>query len=528
MRNFTRLLIAGAACCALVPGTALADPGEDHGHDEIPVPAPTLPNAGPGISNMRLLDVLDEDGTTNSDLAFFGNRAYAGTYDGFKVVNISNPSNLRTLSEVRCRANQGDVSIFQARDGRRILLQSIDRPVTLPDCRGVDTAVVPEPAPGVPTGQVNRARFGYEGLRMFDVTNSRSPEYIGFVRTPCGSHTHTLVPDRKNGVMHAYVSSYPLGGQITPQIDRAESDALGLTCQAPFRQISVVDIPLGDPEAAQVRDVPLSADTEYYDPDGDEREEGGELQGGAPPFQACHDLQAFLPRNIMVASCAGDVQYWDISDRGEPTSGDGQPHTHIQREDGTPESFEFMHNATVSWDGEVVTVIDESGGGGEARCDGPNTKRGFTFFYPLVEPGEPVDGFDDLLGRFMIPRPQNSEICVSHNGNVLPVSGRYLQTQAFYQGGNTLFDFTDLSNPTEIAFSDVETRVGKSDSWSTYFYNGVVYVNGGLNRAGRTGNRGLEAYRVYDTDGRRIVGEKEYRYMNPQTQEGFQAPADDA
>jgi hypothetical protein len=526
MGKFTRLLLAGAVCCAVLPpGAALADPGEDHGHDEIPTPLPTLPNAGPGIQNMRFLDAVDEDGTTNSDLAFFGNTAYAGTYDGFKIINIRRPTRLRTLSETRCRANQGDLSVFEA-DGRRILLQSIDRPVTAPDCSGVDTGTIREPAENVAGGMATRARFGFEGLRMFDVTNPRSPEYIGFDRTPCGSHTHTLVPDRRNGVMHAYVSSYPLGGQITPQADRMQSDALGLTCEAPFRKISVVDIPLGDVESGQVRQVSLSEDTEPYDPDGDEREEGGEMVGGAPPFQACHDLQAFLPRNIMVASCAGDLQYWDISDRGDPSSSDDEAHTHIQREDGTTESFDFMHNATVTWDGEVVTAIDESGGGGEPRCDGPNTKRGFTFFYPLVEPGEPVDGFDDLLGRYMIPRPQNNEICVSHNGNVLPIEGRYLQTQAFYQGGNSFYEFTDLTNPVEIGFSDRETRVGKSDSWSTYFYNGVMYVNGGLNRAGQNGNRGFEAYRLYDEDGEVVRGDKQYRHMNPQTQERFQAPGE--
>ena len=523
MRTSVRLLIAGALSTAALTGTAMADPGEDHGHDEIPVPAPTLPNFGPGQQNMRLLDVLDEDGTTNSDLAFFGNTAYVGTYDGFKIVDIRNPARLRSVSEVRCRSNQGDLTVFQAQGGRRILLQSIDRAVTAPDCTGVDTATVREPAEGVAGGQATRARFGFEGLRVFDVTNPRSPQYIGFYRTPCGSHTHTLVPDRRNGVVHAYIASYPLGSQITPQVDRAQSDALGLTCEAPFRAISIVDIPLSDPEAGQVREVALSEDTEPYDPDGDEREEGGELVGGAPPFQACHDMQAFLPRNIMVGSCAGDLQYWDITDRGNPTSGDGEAHTHIQREDGTTESFDFMHNATVTWDGEVVTASDESGGGGEARCDGPNTRRGFTFFYPLVEPGEEVDGFDDLLGRYIIPRPQNAEICVSHNGNMLPVAGRYLQTQAFYQGGNSFYEFTDLSNPVEIGFSDVETSVGRSDSWSSYFYNGALYVNGGLNRNGQGGNRGLEAYAIFDRDGSRYFGQR-YRHMNPQTQEAFQAP----
>jgi hypothetical protein len=487
---------------------------------------------------MSLLDLADKDGTTNSDIAFFGNRAYVGNYDGFRIFNIANPSRLRLLSDTRCRANQGDLSVFRARDGRLYLLQSIDRPVTAPDCTAADTPTVMEDELGV---ERTRARFGYEGLRMFDVTDSRNPRFVAFFRTECGSHTHTLVPDRRSGVVHAYIASYPLGVGITPQVDvEAAGD---LRCDAPHRKISIVTIPLGDPEAGNVRTVALSEDTEPYDPDGPYNPTGsptGGPIGTQPAFQACHDHQAFLPREIVVASCAGDLQYWSIaSDRGDPTSADGEAHTHVQREvrtddPATPqderwESFDFVHSATVTWDGKVVTMQDESGGGVEARCDGPNTKRGWTFFYPLVEPGQPVDGFGDLLGRYIIPRPQNGEICVSHNGNVVPVDdGRYLQVQAFYQGGNSVYDFTDPANATEFAWSDLETGAGKADSWSAYWYNGVAYVNGGLNRRNTSptqldGNRGFEAYRVRNPDGTTLTT-KRWRYSNPQTQEEFQAP----
>jgi hypothetical protein len=514
MRTFARFVLATATagCLACAPAVASADPGDDHGQDPIPVPEPTLPNAGPGTQNVEFLDALKEDGTTNSDLAFYGNTAYVGTYDGFRVVDIRKPSRLRLLSETRCRSNQGDLSVFRARDGRRLLLQSVDRPVTAPDCSGRDTEQVQEEAYGATR---TRNRFGYEGLRLFDVTDPRAPKYLRFYRTPCGSHTHTLVPDRANGRVYAYVSSYPGGSNTTPQVDRAESDALGLTCSEPFRKFSVVSIPLGDPEAGVVRQEALSEDTEYYDADG---------AGGAPGWQGCHDMQAFLPRNTMVASCAGDLQYWDITDRGSPTSADEERHTHVQRENGTTESFDFVHSATVTWDGKVVTMQDESGGGGAPRCDGPNTKRGFTFFYPLVRPGDPVDGFRDLLGRYIVPRPQNTEICVSHNGNVLPVAGRYLQTQAFYQAGSSFYEFTDPARPVEIGFADLETSLGAADSWAAYFYNGVMYVNGGLNRRGANANRGFEAYRLRDADGSVVRPDVRYRYLNPQTQEAFQVP----
>jgi hypothetical protein len=533
MRTIARLgLLALPVVMLVFAAAALADPGDDHGHDDIPVSPPSQPNFGSGSDGMKLLDVADKDGTLNSDIAFYGKRAYVGNYDGFRIFDISKPKSMDLLSDTKCRANQGDLSIFKARDGRMIMLQSIDRPVTAPDCSGVDTPTVDEDQLGV---TATRARFGFEGLRMFDVTNPRNPKFLRMYRNPCGSHTHTLVPTK--GAVYAYVPSYPLATHITPQVDRPQSDLLGLTCEAPHSKISVVRIPLADPEGGTVDTQPLSSDTEFYDPDGPYNPTGGPNgtpSGTQPAFQSCHDHQAFMARRIMVAACAGDAQYWSIKNPGNPTSGDGEPHTHIQREvrvddPTTPvneriESFEFMHNATVTWDGQVAAITDESGGGVAARCDGDQTERGFTFLYPLVEPGTPVDGFDDLLGRFITPRPQSLEPCVSHNGNVLPLGGgRDWQTQAFYQAGNSLIDFTDPSAPTEKAFSDLETSVGLADSWSSYWYNDVLYVNGGLNRRGETANRGFESYAVYGPSGKRLRT-RDWKWLNPQTQEAWQAP----
>lgn len=515
---------------AMLTGGAIAaaDPGEDHGHDDIPVPAPTLPLTPPGSSSFTFLGAADKDGATNSDIAFYGDNAYVGNYDGFRIVDISEPRRMRVLSDVRCRGNQGDISVFKARGGRLIMLQSIDRPVTAPDCSAVDTPLVSElegpdgQATTDPAGAATRirARFGYEGLRMFDVTDAQNPRFLRFFRAPCGSHTHTLVPDPRNGMVHAYIASYPLGSGITPQVDREESDALGMTCSAPHQKISILHVPLRDPEAGTVEAKALSSDSEPYDPDGPPRSEDGVQHGNAPAFVACHDHQAFLPRNIVIGSCAGDAQLWSVRRRGNPTSADGEAHTHIKREDGTTESFDFIHNAVATWDGKVVAITDESGGGGAPRCDGAQSKRGFTFFYPLVEPGRPVDGFADLKGRYIIPRPQNSEICVSHNGSVLPTNdGSYRYVQAFYQGGNSLYDFTDPAAPREIGFADLEDDLGKADSWSAYWYNGTVFVNGGLNRRGATANRGFEAYEI----DAKVPGRK-WEWSNPQTQEEWQVP----
>lgn len=273
MRSLLRLLAVCAAGLTALALSAVAsgDPGESHA-DDITVPPPTYPAAPPGASpNVKFLDAVDNDGTTNSDLAFYRDLAFVGYYDGFKIVDIHNPKDLKVLSDTKCRANQGDVSVFKARNGRLYMLQSIDRPVSAPDCTGTDT----DNDPTMPGAQLinetdefgvswGRARFGYEGLRLFDVTNPRKPKFKKFFRTECGSHTHTLVPGGSK--MHAYVASYPLGSQITPEVDfEAAGD---LRCDAPHQKISIVDMPMSNPLAGTVRTKALSSDSEPYDNDG--------------------------------------------------------------------------------------------------------------------------------------------------------------------------------------------------------------------------------------------------------------------
>src|SRR5829696_472279 len=267
MRRSLRLVAASAAALLLLALAAVAsgDPGDDGHADEIGAPPPSNPAAPAGASNMTFLDAVDNDGTINSDLAFYRHWAFVGSYDRFRIVNIKDPANLKVMSTTNCRANQGDLSVFRANDGRLFMLQSIDRPVTAPDCTAVDTGTTTEDEGG---HTVTRSRFGYEGLRMFDVTDPSNPRFVGFYRTACGSHTHTVVPDPTRNMVHAYVASYPLGSHITPQIDRPQSNALGLTCEAPHSRISIVDIPLDDPTSGAVREKALSSDTEFYDGDG--------------------------------------------------------------------------------------------------------------------------------------------------------------------------------------------------------------------------------------------------------------------
>jgi hypothetical protein len=445
-------------------------------------------NAAPspaGSDGMTLVGNSDKDGTVNSDLAFWGNLAYAGNYDGFRILDIRGPQP-RVVVDHRCRGPQNDVSVYEIR-GKRYLFQSIDTPQTARDCTSVDN-------PLWPTDNTKRTP-GFEGIRQFDVTDPANPRFVNAYHTACGSHTHTLVPGKRT--LHIYIASYPLGSGITP----ADYTGPFPRCEVPHKKISIIDIQHSDPENGVIREKALSSDTTFN-------------RG----FQACHDVQVHMPKKVAVASCAGDTQLWSIENPANPTSADGEPHTHI-RSPSAEDQFEFMHSAFIAWDGKTFGTMDETGGGVEPHCNGEASRDGFYYFYKMVKPGQPAP---KLESRFTIPRPQSPEICVSHNGNPIPLSnGRDVSVVSYYQGGNTVIDWTDLDNVREVAYSDVEDAAGMADSWSTYWYNGRVYVNGGLDRRGTTGNRGVD---VFTLDSKRYRTNERWPYSNPQTQEGFQMP----
>ena len=495
------------------------DPQDQHNHGESHSgPPQTAPYAGPQYSNMTLVGNSDKDGTTNSDIAFWKDLAFSGNYNGFRILDISDPTAPVVLSDYFCRGPQNDVSVYKLRN-RLLLFQSIDSAQTKASCDGTQAGSSSDMP--ISTTFPGQRQFGFEGIRVFDVTDPTAPKFLTGVPTACGSHTHTTIPDLNDQRVLIYVASYPLGSGITPADSQAPAD---LQCQSPHKKISIVQVPAKNPAAASVLRVePLSADTAPYP---------GATGPLAPPFQACHDIQAFMKESIAVAACAGDGQIWDISDPANPTASDGEAHTHIPFPGGTApaqpgdDHWEFVHNAVVTWDGRYFGLADETGGGGTSECDGSApeatppgaSENGFYYFYPMVEPGAPTP---TMLSRFMIPRAQGTEICVSHNGNFIPTSDGYYLVSAYYQGGNTVVDLTDPTRPTEIAYSDPSDAVGDADSWSTYWYNDHIYTNGGLGRRGATRNRGLDVFQLQDANGD-TVRARTFHHMNPQTQEVFQ------
>jgi len=234
-----------------------------------------------GTTGMTLVGNADRDGTINSDLAFWGNLAYAGNYDGFRILDISGPQP-QLIKDQRCRGPQNDVSVYEM-GGKRFLFQSIDSGQTAEDCSSADAPIV------------NGGRVGYEGVRVFDVTDPTAPKFIDMIQTACGSHTHTIVPAGEKA--YIYVSSYPLGSGITPPGVVGPGDYRA--CTAPHQKISIIEVSApGGTFASNLSEEPLSSDTTM-----------------ALGFQACHDIQVYMPKKVAVASCAGDTQIWSIATR---------------------------------------------------------------------------------------------------------------------------------------------------------------------------------------------------------------------
>ena len=264
------------------------------------------PNAGPtagkpagtGSGGLQLVGNADKDGTTNSDLAFWGHLAYAGNYSGFRILDIRGEQP-RTVVDFACNGPQNDVSVHEM-GGKRFLFQSVDTAQTVEDCTSVNAEIV------------NGGRVGYEGVRVFDVTDPAKPRFIDMVQTACGSHTHSIIPDGDQA--YIYVSSYPLASNITPP-GSTPPNADYRACTTPHKKISIIKVSApGGQFRFELKEQPLSDDTAFN-------------RG----FQACHDIQFFMPRKTAVASCAGDGAAVGHQRPVEPdVQRRGQAHAHLQ------------------------------------------------------------------------------------------------------------------------------------------------------------------------------------------------------
>jgi len=384
----------------------------------------------------------------NTDMAFSGDKMVTGSYHGFNVYQLQEDGVPKLFSSVVCPGGQGDVSIVGD-----LLIMSVEQTRGRVDCglQGVSEDVSTE-------------RF--RGLRIFDISDLARPVQVGQVQTCRGSHTHSVVSgpgeDGKIIVYNSGTSSIRKGEEM----EGCVGDIPGDERTALFR-IDVIEIPVDDPSKARI----VHSPTVFADPETGRL--AGLWQGGdhgedtqdTNQTNQCHDITVFPEGGIAAGACSGNGIIFDISDPLNP-----------QRIDEVVDTgFAYWHSATFNNDGTKVIFTDEWGGGSRPRCRTYDPKDwGADAIYDIV------DGKLEFRSYYKLPAPQlEQENCVAHNGSVVPVPGRDIFAQSWYQGGISMIDFTDSANPVEIAYFDRgpihEEHLVLGGFWSSYWYNGKIY-----------------------------------------------------
>jgi hypothetical protein len=386
--------------------------------------------------------------TVNSDLAFWGQYAFNGNYDGFRIVNIADPDDPQLVSWTHCNGDQGDIVVWED-----VLIRSWNAAKAAP--RDCDGTTVPA---------------GFEGVHIFDISNLEDPELVGEVELSsrpgadafgCGSHTATLVPDLANDRLILY------------------NQTSGGPC--PF--VGIIEVPLDDPGSASfLRNEPLEE------------------------ADAAHDSGVILGDvNLLAVASHDHTNVFDIGANDMPGGSLEDPvFLYTITEPGVGVGGNW-HSASFTWDGEVIILGWEPGGGAAPECEAtdPPVKKS-AFFY------DAEDG--TKLGQWTLPRPQTAaENCTIHNYNVVPTrSGRYILVSGNYQAGTWVTEFTNPASPVTLGWSDppplVPTQLG--GTWSSYWYNNFIYES--------DITRGLNVFRF---SGNETDGARRLPHLNPQTQE---------
>jgi len=432
-------------------------------------PASAGHNQDQHSDNMSLVSATpNATGATNSDLAFWGDRAYAGNYDGFRIFDISDPASPELLTDFRCFGPQNDPIVWE----NKLLFLAIDRTLAGPDCG----------SPAVAHDDPN----GWEGVRIFDVSNPRSPKFIKSVYTDCGAHTITLYPKNPAELM-LYVSSYPL--RPGPTCGTVRGPEAG---RDPLHGvIQVIKVPVNNPKAAkEVAEPPI-----VYPGDPDNKFVWSEHGLPGPPAlepaaRVCHDIAVFVELRLAAGACAEQGQLWEIDANGIPDTANPIWVSDDEVSSGgtgnIPGAIDFFHSATFSNDGSVVNWIDESFAPSSGNECPPTTDWAARAWHPAgsFETGRMffVDGASGaFLSDFQVGRlrPEPGAYCSAHMG--LPVANfnRDLLVNAWYMGGVDVIDFSNPSNPKEIAFYDMAPfGATGSDNWSAYSYVGPKFGTG--------------------------------------------------
>ena len=404
---------------------------------------------GPGFSPDLETETPYTGGYTNSALAFKDNYSIVGNYQGFQVYNVEAPNNPTLQVSLVCPGGQGDVSVY----GDLLFMSVQERRARL-DCgtQGVADSISSE-------------RF--RGVRIFDISDIRNPEQIAAVQTCRGSHTHTVVNDPQDDEnVYVYVSGT---SSVRPSEELAGCSGLSPEedPNTSYFRIEVIQVPLANPETARVVNAPrLFMDQESGDISG--LHQGGDFGPGTQSSRQtnqCHDITVYPELGLAAGACSGNGILLDITDVVNP----------VRIDEVTDPGFAYWHSATFSNDGSKVIFTDEWGGGGAPRCrDTDPLEWGADAIFEVV--GRKLL----FAGYYKLTAPQTElENCVAHNGSIIPVPGRDIKVQAWYQGGLSVFDFTDPANAVEIAYFDrgpvYSEEMVSGGYWSTYWYNGHIY-----------------------------------------------------
>jgi hypothetical protein len=417
----------------------------------------------------------------HTDIAFWGTHAFQGNWDGFNIRDIRSANNPRTVSRTFCDGNQGDIVVWDD-----ILVRAWNTPAGTAGPFGAGLS-----CDGQPVEQ------GFEGVHVFDISNRRNPELVADIELSarpqadafgCGSHTLTLAPDRRNDRVIVY------------------NQTSGGPC--PF--IGVLEIPMDEPEDARwLRNEPIV---------------------GAP---ATHDSGVILGNVNLLASAAGErTNVYDIGRNDLPGGSLEDPvflytisEPGVCNQPGNPLCNGNWHSASFTWDGEVIILGWEPGGGLQAECEESDPPAKKSFFFYDADTGV-------KLGQWTLAPPQgrsqgSNENCTLHNYNLIPLrDGRDILVSGNYQAGDWVVDLTNPAAATTVAWSDpppapVPPGLGDppifctagggcalTGAWSTHWYDGFIYeshIGEGLN--------------IFELKGRETRSAVKLGHLNPQTQE---------
>jgi hypothetical protein len=442
----------------------------------------------------------------NSDFAFQGTHLFQGNFYGVNFYDISNPAKVSLITSLVCPGGQGDVSVYG-----NLLFMSVEMPNGRLDCGVQGFPPLPPPEPGhekdhrIPTASPDRFR----GVRIFDISDIKNPKQVAAVQTCRGSHTHTLVldPNDKDNV-YIYVSGTSFVRQSEELAGCSGEEKPDKDPNTSLFRIDVIKVPIAAPQQAKV----VSSPRVFIDPRTGAL--NGLNNGGSHDKKAekpadtnqCHDITVYSALGLAAGACSGNGILLDIKDP-----------VHPKRVDAVNDpNYSYWHSASFSNDGTKVVFTDEWGGGLQPRCrpTDPN-KWGADAIFNLK---------DDKLSfasYYKMPAAQTeTENCVAHNGSLVPVPGRDIEVQAWYQGGISVMDFTDPAHAFEIAYFDRGPVDAKAlvlgGDWSAYWYNGYIY--------GSEIARGLDVFKLVpskfltqnEIDAARLVQVNELNVQNQQ------------